>query len=92
MAPRTGDEVVIPGLSKGRYLYEIFVELGYFTQTAIGSQPLNLSDLLNWSQFTGYSLETWEAEALRRMSRVYLSELSIGEDPLAIPPHERQGD
>lgn len=84
--------MVFPDLEAEAYLFETFQELGYITQSAMGESPLDLPSLDAYCSLMHIDLESWEIQTLRKMSRTYLAERSIGEDPLAMPPHERDQD
>jgi hypothetical protein len=92
MAKRLKEPAYLPELGPEIYLWHTLRDVGLMVQTPMGQTPIGWPELNAFSQLTQQQLEPWEASTLIRMSEAYLAELSIGEEPFAMPPHERVED
>ena len=79
-----GARFELPDIDGGEYIKDAFVALGMQRDGV-----LSWSEIHAYSQLTGNLSDPWEAETVRSMSIAYLDGLNTGEDPLAIPPMER---
>ena len=62
-------------------LVEWLYDIGPFTVTAMGVQPISWPDILAWQASTGVELTPWEAQSVRMLSMVYTSQYHKAEEP-----------
>lgn len=53
---------------------------------AIAGEVLTFTEIRNWTELTGVTLNAWEAETLRSLSSAYLSELEAAKSPARAAP------
>lgn len=77
----------MPPVGEESYLLQIWFDLGMIGSGAMGAIQLSAQEIQAWSSLSGIELEPWEYTCIRKMSSVYLSMLSKGENPDEPPPH-----
>lgn len=53
----------------------------------MAAQPLLPSELLSWQQGMAVTLSPWEFSAIREMSRAYVEQSRISDNPECPPPY-----
>lgn len=76
-------ELILPPAGVAGHLVDYLFEVG---PTEAG-EVLTFREIEAWSRMTGYTLASWEAVFLRRLSGAYASELQAAEDPARPPPY-----
>lgn len=74
----------LPNVDGGEYMRDAFLALGMSRDGVLSWQEIDA-----YARLTGDIGDPWEAHTIRAMSLAYLDGLRLGEDPLAIPPIER---
>ncbi len=55
------------------HIWSAFISLsGARTSGFSGPNPITFEQILAWKQVTEYPLEPWEAEAVKRLDRIYM--------------------
>lgn len=90
-AKRLGKPLALPEIGAGAYLLEAMFRIGPVRETGLNTSPPDWSEIDAFARQTGRISEPWEAEALFDMCQGYLEEIRAGENPLVIPPVERDG-
>ncbi|MCK0531775.1 phage tail assembly chaperone [Sphingobium agri] len=68
-----GEHPLLPPVSH-RYLVGWWLEIGPTLLAGMGEGPISWSEIAAWQKLTANHLEHWEAQAIRRMSREFLSQ------------------
>jgi hypothetical protein len=63
------------------YLVSYLFEVGPVMSGGMGEAPLPDSEIESWQRNTGIELQSWEARAVKRLSREYLSESQAATEP-----------
>lgn len=79
----------IPDLGPVKYLLELLFEVGPVGAGGFGVMALPWVEIKAFADATGSITEPWEFRAISQMSRAYVTGLREGENPLCIPPAER---
>ncbi len=73
----------MPPLDAADHLIDHLFSVGPTT----AGEPITFQEIAAWSELTGYGLDGWEADTLRRLSAAYASELYLSnEDPKRLAP------
>ena len=59
------------------YLLPYFYDVGPAKSSGMGLVAVDYQDLIAWCSFSGFMLSSWEAETLRKMSKVYVNQASV---------------
>lgn len=76
----------LPEISAAGYLVQYLFDIGPTLAGGMGDAPLTHSEVRAFMENTGISLQPWEAQALRTLSRAYVAESSRATDPACPPP------
>jgi hypothetical protein len=82
---RAGITPAMPEISASWFI-DWLTDLGFVENTGMGSAPIGWITLRAWQDLTGTPLQPWEARLIRKLSSLFISARSEGEDPLAQPP------
>lgn len=72
------------------YLVGILMEAGPTSLAGVGESAISWADLRAWQDAIGYTLQPWEARAVRQLSYAYLSERHRATAHDAPPPWVRK--
>ena len=64
-----------------RYLIGWWLEIGPTMLAGMGEGPISWAEIATWQQLTATKLEIWEAQAIRRLSREFLSQQHDAKKP-----------
>lgn len=79
----------MPDTNGGEYLIEYMLTIGPGLNGGMGLVPLDFTEILSWSRLSGIELSGWESLAIRNLSRVYVSQLSISNKADCLAPWVR---
>ena len=79
----------LPEIREGLYLLEAWMEAGPTMQAGMGDAPLDWVAIDAFARCTGAVTERWEMQAIHRMSRLYMAELTAGSSKWRKPPVDR---
>lgn len=74
----------------GGYLLDALFSVGPSRYEGLQEYPILWSELAAYAAATGELSEPWELRAVMRMSKAYTTERAQGDDPLRIPPVDRE--
>ena len=70
------------------YLIGYLYEVGPYVSNGMGPVPVSWQEILAWSQLSCPSLAQFEADAIKRLSAEYVSQLAKSEDADCPPPYQ----
>lgn len=76
----------MPILGDAAYVVGYWQDLGIVECGGMGPVPLSACEIMAWQHGTGNELQFWEFNALRQMSRAYLSQAHDSEKIECPPP------
>lgn len=76
----------MPILGDAAYVVGYWHDLGIVECGGMGPVPLSAREIMAWQHGTGNELQFWEFNALRQMSRAYLSQAHDSEKIECPPP------
>jgi hypothetical protein len=82
---KRGVEPVWPPLPVD-YMIDWLFEIGPSMAGSMGEAPIGWVELEAWQGLTGVDLDPWEARTLRRLSRAYVAQRHLSEDPKCPEP------
>ncbi|WCK26654.1 phage tail assembly chaperone [Agrobacterium pusense] len=80
----------MPDLEAGEYLLDALKELGPIRSNGMGLGAPDWQELVAFASANDLALQPWEFRLIRKMAAAYLSGFNSGEEPLSIPPMERE--
>lgn len=69
-----------------RHIVKWWLEIGPTVMAGMGEGPIGWSDIAAWQHLTAIQLDPWEAQAIRRLSREFLSQQCEARKPLCPSP------
>lgn len=82
-----GGTPLMPEVGEAMYLVHYWQDAGMVSTGGMSPSVLTAQELEAWQRCTGFHLQAWEFNALRAMSRAYLSQAHESERPECPPPH-----
>ena len=73
------------------HLIEYLMEVGPTMPSGLGAAPLTHTEIRAWQADMGIELTPWEAQTLRRLSRVYIGQYQRSEAPDCPAPYGYTG-
>lgn len=71
------------------YIINLINQIGPYQNGEYGPQPLSWTELRSWSILTKTKITPWEADLIMKLSKSFVSQLSLSKDPSCISPvHE----
>ena len=80
-----GEHPLLPPITH-RYLVQWWLEIGPTVMAGMREGPVGFSEIAAWQQLTGNMLAPWEAQAIRRISREFLSQQHEARKPFCPSP------
>lgn len=80
-----GEQPLLPPVSH-RYLIAWWLEIGPTVMAGMGEGPIGWTDIAAWQQLAAMELEPWEAQAIRSLSRAFLSQQHEARKPTCAAP------
>lgn len=68
------------------YIINIANSIGLYLNSGYGPIPLTWSEILSWSTLTKTKITPWEATLVMKLSKSFVSQLSISKSPSCISP------
>ncbi len=81
-----GEHPLLPPVAH-RHLIGWWLEIGPTAPGGMGDAPLPIAQIRNDMEALGVDLAPWEARAIRRMSREFLSQQHEARKPHCLPPY-----
>lgn len=82
-----GNDPLLPPVEDGAYVIGYWQECGMCSPGFSGASALSSVEVSAWAQAVGIPLSPWEHQAIRGMSRAYVTALHEGSEPDALPPY-----
>ena len=64
----------MPEIEGGAQVIDYLQEVGPTMPGAMGPEPVSFAEIDAWARTTGYDPSAWEAQTIRRLSRVFVSQ------------------
>ena len=84
--------LVLPPVLGFDHLISDLHEVGFQSSSGFSSGPLTFMEIDSWSRVTQTLLTAWEARTLRRLSEVFVNQVSISDDPACPAPSLNTGE
>ena len=82
----------LPEVDGCEYLITYLMDVGPAANNGMGQAPVSYSEIKAWAELTDTRLSPWDAEMIRRLSRVYVQESIRAKDPGAPAPYRDKLD
>lgn len=83
MGDATHTELILPVVEVAEHLIDYLFSIGPTT----GGETISFQEIAAWTALTGYRLNGWEAETLRRLSGAYAAEHYAASDAKRPAPY-----
>jgi len=80
-----GEHPLLPPVTH-RHIVGWWLEIGPTAASGMGEAAIGWQEIAAWERLTANRLEPWEAQAIRRLSREFLSQQHEARKPHCLPP------